>query len=548
MSLVPWADLSTAVPTAPLFTQLSEATARLRVAMTGGPSLPAIPGVDSLTDNDRYALLVDALRLLGDIRDELWRIDDLAPMAAPWDVGQRPASVVCAWPERLRWLVEIFEALLGRAWVSGAPALQETYFAGRVDPRDDPERRADKVSAPMRPHSTHACMLLAREWLACRATLEPHAEIREAMARLAGLEAAVRGAGDAVGEVAQRAFALEAHAAGRAASFELPLPVDDRVFGRVLTGAIVRAPANARHVPLPSVETPALRLSFVPGPRADAKDESSHALSPITMRRPRLVSPPGERWAIAYPLERGVVCVRSNDKSSVVLHEDGRQEDCHPWPRAIITELPFGDRGAVAWASGRAHPSNIVPPYVMYRRTPGDDPVIESLPFNPSWGAWWNERVYWGYLPSTVQPGRGLASWAPAADARIELTGEFSLFDIRPGQSGLLLEPSTRRPDNSYERRLLSQGWHWHPSTGIESRQLGPHGAAGFEVVGNGITTTTFPEADLVRFERAGGRSLSMTVYHPFRIAWLKRSLLVCTVDGQLLLFENLLDDLAALC
>jgi hypothetical protein len=381
-------------------------------------------------------------------------------------------------------------------------------------------------------------MLLTREWLECRGSLEADDAVRESLVRLSGLEAVMRGPTLQLERPA--IFTVRAASDTSTASFELALPVGDAALGRVLTGAIVRAAGDTPQVAPPRVETPGLHVSL--------SLEPAQTMPPIAMRRPRLVSPAGERWAIAYPLERGVVCVRANDKSSVVVHEDGHQEPRHRWPRAIITELPFADGGAVAWASGRADPSDIVPPYVMYRRTAEDDPVMESLPFNPSWGAWWNGRVYWGYLPSAVQPGRGLASWAPSGDARIELKGEFAFFDIRPGGSGLLLEPSTRRADNSYERRLLSQGWHWHPSTGVEPRQLGPHGAAGFEAVGNGITTTTFPEADLVTFERAGSGRLSMTVYHPFRVAWLGRSLLVCTVDGQLLLFENLLDDLSALC
>jgi hypothetical protein len=542
--LVPWTDLSATVPAPTLFTQLSEATARLRVAMTGAPTLPAIEGSESLTDDDRKALLRDALGLLGRIRDELWRNDDLAPMMAPWDAGQRPASVVCAWPERLRWAVEVFEGMLGRAW-TGRRAdgrLPNAFFTLGVTARDE---GGAGIPVP-RPNSTHACLLLAREWLECWGTLEANDAVRESLARLSGLEAVLR----EPTLQTERPSVLTLRAGGNrsTASFELVLPVGDAALGRVLTGAIVRAAANAREVEPPRVDTPGLHVSLSLAARDHAPDEPPRTTPPIATRRPRLVSPPGERWAIAYPLERGVVCVRANDKSSVVVHEDGHHERRHRWPRAIITELPFGDGGAVAWASGRADPSDIVPPYVMYRRTAGDDPVMESLPFNPSWGAWWNGRVYWGYLPSTVQPGRGLASWAPSGDARIELEGEFALFDIRPDQSGLLLEPSTRRLDNSYERRLLSRGWRWHPSTGIQSRQLGPHGAAGFEVVANGITTTTYPEADLVTFERAGSDSLSMIVYHPFRVAWLGRSLLVCTVDGQLLLFENLLDDLSALC
>ncbi len=546
-SLARWPDLAASVPSDAISTRLSEATARLRVAMTGALSLPAVHGEDRLTHDDRRALLVDALHLLGLIRDELWRMDDLAPIVAPWDAGRRPASVLYAWPERLRWMVQIFEAVLGRAWVSGAPALRDTYFTEPVEQRDDPHRPGETASAPARPHSIHACMLLAREWLACRATLESDEGNRDSMARLSGIESAVRGAIGARCESRTPAvFVLEASASDRAASIQWPLPVDDRVLRRVVAGTIFRPASDATIGPMPRVESAALRISIDPGEPNRRDDAGSRTRPTAAMAHPRLLSSPGERCAIAYPLDDGVVCVRLNDTASFKLRFDGSREPYRSWPRAILSELPFGDGGAVAWASGRADPANIVPPYVMYRRTADEAPIVEDLPFNPSWGAWWKGRLYWGFLPSDVQPGRGLGSWAPGNGARIELTVDAAFFDIRGDETGLLLEPSTRRPDHTYERRLLSSGWRWSPESGLEARPLGPHGASGSRVAAHGLTTTTFPEADLITFEGADGTSLSMAAYYPFRAAWLESSLLVSTVDYQLLLFENVLGLLAA--
>jgi hypothetical protein len=137
--------------------------------------------------------------------------------------------------------------------------------------------------------------------------------------------------------------------------------------------------------------------------------------------------------------------------------------------------------------------------------------------------------------------GRGLGSWAPGEEARVDFAGDLALFGLRSDGEQLLLDPATRRPDFAYERRLLRQGWQWHPLRGLESRTLGPNGSAGSVVIANGWTTTTFPEADLVTFEHVDGRRRTMTVYHPFRAFWSGASLVVATVDYRLLMFEDLL-------
>jgi hypothetical protein len=180
----------------------------------------------------------------------------------------------------------------------------------------------------------------------------------------------------------------------------------------------------------------------------------------------------------------------------------------------------------------------------MYRRAAGETPVIEDLPFVPTWGAWWNGRLYWSVLPAEGDTTHGLGSWAPGEGARIEAADGFTLFDIRGDADGLILEPSTRRVDNSYVRRRLAEGWRWHPVSGLVPVALGPYGAAGYRSTGCGWTVTTRPEADLVELEHEDGTRLLLTVYHPFRAAWAGTSLLVGTVDQQLLRFDDFVEPL----
>jgi hypothetical protein len=60
--------------------------------------------------------------------------------------------------------------------------------------------------------------------------------------------------------------------------------------------------------------------------------------------------------------------------------------------------------------------------------------------------------------------------------------------------------------------------------------------------VAEGWTATAYPEADVIRLDSGSGRSLLLTCYYPFRLAWIGRSLLACTAHGELLLFERILD------
>lgn len=510
---------------------LPEALARFHAAMTGSWPLPALASADTLTVGERMALLREALELLGRIRDELRDVDEL-PSAMSSGLASIGA-VAYRWPDRLRRAVLSFEARLGRAWLDGARGAQRAFFVAPVTPRD-----GDVVGECS--HAGHAAALLAREWLACWASLGTSPEVHEPLARLMGLESAVRAtAPNRTTECVD--LRLDTRLGGEPVSLTLPFGLDEAALGRVLTG-VVRARSDAPRLALPAIETDTLTVTVAPRTRPAESDPPPRPLAVIQPRA--LADARIRRSAIAYPVEDGVVCVPPNDTRSYLVHGDGRVTLHHDWPRRIVSELPLGTDGAIAWASGRADPSNVVPPYVMYRRTARETPTIEDLPFNPAWGAWWNERVYWGYLPSMARDGRGLASWAPGHGPRIE-ADDVTLFAIHPGDSGLLLEPSTRRPDNGYERRRLARGWTWHPDHGLEPRALDPHGARSSRATGGGWTATAYPEADLVTLCSAAGARLAMTVYYPFRVAWLGSSLLVSTVHHELIAFDGLVDALA---
>lgn len=536
--LVDWARLARVPAARTLPSRLPEAQARFRAAVAGG-AVPSLDGTEEPVDDDRMRLLAEALRVLVGIQDEIRRHGDVR--LEPWHAGST-GTLGYLWPERLRWAIATFEGLLGRAW-GPAPEPAAAFFARAVSPRDASEDGDDGAMADVRHDSMQPLLELAGVWLRCRASLETHVDVRDVLMRLAGVASVARGSADRAAGAAT--LVVDLHTAEATISLHLPFAIAESALGRMRTGLIHAAAACDAPAALPRVETPELRVSIRRGDETLHHRDDSIAPSLTRLGRPRLLSAPDERWAIAHHLDDTVVCVRANDTRSTLVRVGGEMATHHGWPRPIVSELPLADGGAVAWATGRAM-NPPTSPYVMYRRRRDDAPLIEDLPFTPTWGVWWNDRVYWGYLPSDSQPGRGVGSWAPGEGARIDHAGDIAMFGLFPDGADLLLDPATRRADFTFERRKLSRGWRWHPSRGLEARELGPHGAAGSRVVGHGWTTATFPEADLVTFEHDDGTHVAMTVYHPFRAAWLGDALLVCTVDNQLLLFDDMRGALAA--
>lgn len=504
---------------------LPEAVARLHDARAGASLEAEQGGREPRSTGTGRRYLAEALRLL-----------------AAWSRAGGTATA-----DERRWALAVFDGLLGRAWGPHRTADGPGFYARPVVPRD---RDASSTVASVQrvDESLRTSLHLIGSWLQCAASLEQEAETRAALLRLTGLQSAVEtsGCGTLAARLQVQLTGADRRQAAREApaAFELSVRLDPAALGRLHTGVIGR-PADDEFPPSPLlpfvVETVDMRVSFELDRSAPVQARRAAEVS--VMRSPCLFGTPGERWSIAYPVRDGVICVRANDRASRLVRPDGANAPFHEWPRPIVSELPLGEEGAVAWGTGRAM-SPLTGPYVMYRRAAGETPVIEDLPFVPTWGAWWNGRLYWSVLPAEGDTTRGLGSWAPGEGARIEAADGFTLFDIRGDADGLILEPSTRRVDNSYARRRLAEGWRWHPVSGLVPVALGPYGAAGYRSTGCGWTVTTRPEADLVELEHEDGTRLLLTVYHPFRAAWAGTSLLVGTVDQQLLRFDDFVEPL----
>jgi hypothetical protein len=96
--------------------------------------------------------------------------------------------------------------------------------------------------------------------------------------------------------------------------------------------------------------------------------------------RPRVLTDEGfDRAIVQYETADGVVCLTPHTSESFIVREDGSRVRAHAWPRSISGEIPWGADGAFAWSSGFGNPPDIIPPYVMFRRS-----ASEELSFTPA--------------------------------------------------------------------------------------------------------------------------------------------------------------------
>ena len=95
-----------------------------------------------------------------------------------------------------------------------------------------------------------------------------------------------------------------------------------------------------------------------------------------------------------------------------------------------------------------------------------------------------------------------------------------------------------------WQAESVPHGWKWTPGEPLVPVPFDSAGIWSARETHEGWTAVAHPEADLVLFEHADGRSASMTCYYPLRLAWSGASLFVSTAECELLMFEDLIDAL----
>jgi len=540
-----WAGLSTSAAAQHTLIGLPEAMARFRAALSGAsPKTSLDPAVNDAPQT-RERWLADAFALLCRICSNPVRSGELASMVAvdQHQLGRAPLGALLAWPPHAGWAVRLFEGLLGAAGSAPlARAAESSFFSRPVSLRErSPNRPGRATAATAITHADQACAALVLEWLLCARQLHASPAERDRTSHWwRGFAEALARPGGPADPDGHAVLLLKSSAMD---AVELPCPADDAHLARVLTGAIARDDSSK------PVEWSEIELAHLTAPDcpASATVRFGHGPAPATPLIPRplviprvLTDEGAARSVFAYSAADGAVCAGLNQRSSVLVREDGSIEPHSEWPRPINGELPFGNGGAVAWSVGSATWPNGGSGYVMYRSGPDEPITVESLPFGPSVGAWANGRLHWTCFPF------GLGTWTPGEQPAFSAP-DLTLYAAHADASGLVLHPRVRNASGNTLRRLSHEGWRVTGGAARESVALGPFGSVSSQSVRGDWTAIAHPEADLIRIASASGASFSMTCYYPFMVAWAGRSLVVCTSDGDILLFERLVDVLEGL-
>jgi hypothetical protein len=485
-----------------LLRRLPEAIARLAAALNeAGP----LPGLDLPNRGpDELTTLRHALDLLDPLRRVLAGfVEDAAAPLARQSAGRTPVSGVCAWPTEIAWPMQIFEGLLGKVWPESWPAADRSFFSKDVIGRvSHAGTGATDAVAPRVNDLANAGDRLALEWLTCASLL--HGWPTAACARFRGL---------------LRAAQLDAQSTSAAAEADLE---DVVVLPTIIND-------GSRTVDVRVRADRASLARVLTGRVAQTSDRRGASRASLLLT-PRVLTDEGAaRSILGYSMSGGAVFVPLLGLESVLVRHDGSMEPHRSWPRPIVGELPFGIDGAVAWNNW----PETGPSYVMHRAAAGDSPVIHDLPFKPTIGAWWGSRLYWNALPS------GIGSWAPGEDSAFSFS-DLALLSIHSDETGLVLAPCVRDEWGSPRRQRFVEGWRWRPGAELEPIPLGLSGATSSRSSHGRWTAFAHPDADVVQLVSDRGTRISMTCYYPFTVAWAGGSLLVATIEGELLLFENL--------
>jgi hypothetical protein len=533
-SIVPWAALPRSLSSYEHLCRLPERLAVQHARVNGVEPRDERAGATPPTADEFQALtslLMRLLRGLGDYHDAPG-----APAERHVATGRPAVAGERAWPSHLAWPMQLFESA---AVMPAAPGGDASFRRAPVRLRDM-ATMACGAPAPEHHEAARAQLRLVAEWLRMAvAASGVTASDAAALTRILTIVGATADAADGCARGHAVALTLRV---GEGRPVSLHFHVDERPLARLLTGALVPtasevAERRGQDGPLSvNLRTGAWHASCVLGrARHDAGGSGTSAcwapdhVAPIILTESRLA-----RSAFAYSAAHGAVCVGIHARESVLVRPDGTVTPHLAWPRPIIGELPFGDGGAVAWNNGTAEWPSVGDGYVLYRRT-ADSPVeVETLPFRPTRGVWWQDRFFWSTYTT------GIGAWAPGGAPQQWLDGH-SFSGVQPEAGRLVFQACALDAHGSYERQLMRDGWQLTTLGAVEPAALGPHGAAtSVARHPEGWRATAHPQADLVTLRHPVAAAVDLTCYDPLTVAWAGDALLVCTGAGDVLLFTDL--------
>jgi hypothetical protein len=220
--------------------------------------------------------------------------------------------------------------------------------------------------------------------------------------------------------------------------------------------------------------------------------------------------------------------VPGSSRHSFRIDATGQATANAPWPDDVNVEAPWGLAGGViAWSAPRSE--------VFWRAAPEGDVSRATLPFRPQQMVVGQGTMYW------LAGVGGLWEWAPGRDARLiaetSAHGSLELAGVH-----IVLHPFERDPvTNQPVRRRQRSASRYEIASGAEDRvALSPVGQSGRTCIREAWTVRSHPYAGCITFTHQDGRVVGLACQSPFCIAWAGASLIVTTLNRDVLVFRDL--------
>ena len=306
---------------------------------------------------------------------------------------------------------------------------------------------------------------------------------------------------------------------GTTASFATRLPAS--ALAITLTGLVTRQPSSGTTVhprwamestlrdPDSPVQALSIRLSV-------AGTGEGRLLAPRVLND--LV---GGRVHRIDAMATGDVLVTPNGRlESRLIDERGHVRPGPAWPRPIIGETAYLGHARLAWTTGADS-------QLMLRH--GERVTAWPVPFVPCRALVRDDGVV------VFSSGSGAWTWHP--DRGFQRRFEASCYGVHVDPGGIRLDPMVKR-DGRRIRTRVGECWITRDLESFRAEPLGPLGPCWHRSLSNEVAVETFPHADTVRLRR-GGETLDVTCYYPLHAAFAGRLLVVSTMSGDLLTFED---------
>jgi hypothetical protein len=539
-SHVPSTD-GTGSATLPLRMHTADRVARMRARLTGDPTCLAGTSPDASIDRPTAAMQLAGVQqaFIQLLAIESPLVTPAGDAAAGGGAASNategdptiPLSYRFAWtPEAAPFIAAVEEAMLD---TPRRPLHDALFWSGPItstlEVDEEPAAAAADLSplsvdpGPADPAQAETAMhvSLARSAMDLHEALGAPATRRDARV----LHVIARGLAEAGAQASPRT------ASGlRLRDWHVPLPLRVDAFMRALTGTLVAvsghelAPGTPRQPHLIETTSSGAVAGRPEDPRLIFLRDDAVFIEPEILTESGL--PPG--WVCATVDAQWASVLPCSGKESLRIRADGYFEAHTAWPFELTGEIPWGTEGGALGWHRRAS-------LLWLRAARGADAMVASVPFHPF-------RVAVGPAGTAFWLGDqgGLWEWVPGKPGRL-ITETPMCGGLEIDGEDFILYPMERDAQNRVVPRRFAHAWRYETAARRLQRIALPAEAhCSTLTVGDDWTARASTFAGRIALTHRDGRSAALACHAPFGVAWAGSSLVVTTMDAEVLLFRDL--------